>query len=132
MNRIINFVPPFLIAWLMTFSLASVFQSQTALSDLANAGMQLTLSDRIRLIVDDWVGLVPTYGAIIAMSTLLIFLVIGYVERRLKIEKNLTRAIFYGTASTLTIALVLFCELKRFVTLNVDFSFLTLVFEDFK
>ena len=123
MNKMINFVPPFLVAWLITFSLASVFQSQTALNDLAQAGMQLSTTDQLGLMLDDWLGLVSTYGAILIVATLAMFLIASFAAKKLKIEKALTRALFYGVVSIATIAIILFA-LEPFLdaSLSADVS----------
>lgn len=75
-------LPSFLASWLLTFTLASLFHSQYVVNQLVNVGIEISFSDRVNLTLDDWLGLLPTYGAIIAVALALAFLVTGLLYRK--------------------------------------------------
>ena len=77
-------LPSFLVAWLLTFTLASLFHSQYVVNQLVNVGIVVSLSDRINLTLDDWLGLLPTYGAIIAIALAIAFLVTAKLTKKVK------------------------------------------------
>ena len=77
-------LPIFLVSWLLTFTLASLFHSQYVVNQLVNVGIVVSLSDRINLTVDDWLGLLPTYGAIIAIALAIAFLVTAKLTKKVK------------------------------------------------
>ncbi|MCK8133373.1 hypothetical protein [Pseudoalteromonas sp. 2CM28B] len=66
-------LPIFLVSWLFTFTLASLFHSQYVVNQLVDVGVVVSLSNRINLTLDDWLGLLPTYGAIIAIALAIAF-----------------------------------------------------------
>ncbi|BDF93993.1 hypothetical protein RC083_08215 [Pseudoalteromonas haloplanktis] len=75
-------LPSFLASWLLTFTLASLFHSQYVVNQLVNVGIEISFNDRVNLTLDDWLGLLPTYGAIIAVALAFAFLVTGLVYRK--------------------------------------------------
>ncbi len=75
-------MPSFLTSWLLTFTLASLFHSQYVVNQLVNVGVVVGFSDRINLTLDDWLGLLPTYGAIIAVALAIAFSVAGLIYRK--------------------------------------------------
>jgi len=77
-------LPIFLVSWLLTFTLASLFHSQYVVNQLVNIGVVVSLSDRINLSLDDWLGLLPTYGAIIAIALAIAFLVTAKLTKNIK------------------------------------------------
>ncbi|WP_024612744.1 hypothetical protein [Pseudoalteromonas sp. TB64] len=77
-------LPSFLVSWLLTFSLASLFHSQYVVNQLVNVGVVVSLSDRINLTLDDWVGLLPIYGAIIAVALAIAFLVTVQLNKKVQ------------------------------------------------
>ncbi|WP_338366493.1 hypothetical protein [uncultured Pseudoalteromonas sp.] len=77
-------LPIFLVSWLLTFTLASLFHSQYVVNQLVNVGIVVSLSDRINLTLDDWLGLLPTYGAIIAIALAIAFLVTAKLTKKVK------------------------------------------------
>ena len=79
MRWIVPFFLPFLLAWATTFSLASIFQTQFSINDLVIAGIDVSLQDRISLSIQDWGGLAPTYGAMIGMGYLIVFIISSLV-----------------------------------------------------
>ncbi|MBH0058758.1 hypothetical protein I6F65_17585 [Pseudoalteromonas sp. SWXJZ94C] len=96
-------LPSFLVSWLLTFSLASLFHSQYVVNQLVNVGVVVSLSDRINLTLDDWVGLLPTYGAIIAVALAIAFLVT--VQLNKKVQKYSTQ--LFVIAGIMAFAIVL-------------------------
>ena len=77
-------LPSFLVAWLLTFTLASLFHSQYVVNQLVNVGVVVEFADRVNLTLDDWFGLLPTYGAIIAFALTIAFLVTWFINKKLK------------------------------------------------
>jgi hypothetical protein len=77
-------LPIFLVSWLLTFTLASLFHSQYVVNQLVNVGVVVSISDRINLTLDDWLGLLPTYGAIIAIALAIAFLVTAKLTKKVK------------------------------------------------
>ncbi|MCF6143260.1 MULTISPECIES: hypothetical protein [Pseudoalteromonas] len=75
-------LPSFLASWLLTFTLASLFHSQYVVNQLVNVGIEISFSDRVNLTLDDWLGLLPTYGAIIAVALAFAFSVTGLLYRK--------------------------------------------------
>lgn len=103
-----TFLPPFLLALLTIFTLGSVFQSQFVINDLLAAGIEVSFADRISLTIDDWMGLLPTYGALIGLGSLVIFLITEVFRKKFNVSQTSMRATLYGIAGMLTIALILF------------------------
>lgn len=84
MSFLTRILPAFLVAWLLTFTLASLFHSQYVVNQLVNVGVVVSVSDRVNLSLDDWLGLLPTYGAIIAVALAIAFLVTAKLNKQLK------------------------------------------------
>jgi hypothetical protein len=82
MQFLTRILPSFLVSWLLTFTLASLFHSQYVVNQLVNVGVMVEFSDRFRLTTDDWLGLLPTYGAIIAVALAIAFFVTGLIRRK--------------------------------------------------
>lgn len=91
-------LPIFLVSWLLTFTLASLFHSQYVVNQLVNVGVIVSLSDRINLTLDDWLGLLPTYGAIIAIALAIAFLVTAKFTKKVK-QYSMALFIAAGIAS---------------------------------
>ena len=72
----------FLVSWLFTFTLASLFHSQYVVNQLVDVGVVVSLSDRINLTLDDWLGLLPTYGAIIAIALAIAFFAVVLLVKK--------------------------------------------------
>jgi len=77
-------LPSFLVSWLLTFTLASLFHSQYVVNQLVNVGVVVGFNDRVNLTLEDWLGLLPTYGAIIAVALALAFFVTWFIAKKLK------------------------------------------------
>ncbi len=92
-------MPSFLVSWLLTFTLASLFHSQYVVNQLVNVGVVVLLSDRASLTLDDWLGLLPTYGAIIAVALAIAFFVTAKLNK--KVQK-------YGTQLFIIAGIVAF------------------------
>ena len=75
-------LPIFLVSWLFTFTLASLFHSQYVVNQLVDVGVVVSLSDRINLTLDDWLGLLPTYGAIIAIALAIAFFAVVLLVKK--------------------------------------------------
>ena len=77
-------LPIFLVSWLFTFTLASLFHSQYVVNQLVDVGVVVSLSDRINLTLNDWLGLLPTYGAIIAIALAIAFFAVVLLAKKFK------------------------------------------------
>ena len=77
-------LPIFLVSWLFTFTLASLFHSQYVVNQLVDVGVVVSLSNRINLTLDDWLGLLPTYGAIIAIALAIAFFAVVLLAKKFK------------------------------------------------
>ena len=75
-------LPIFLVSWLFTFTLASLFHSQYVVNQLVDVGVVVSFSDRINLTLDDWLGLLPTYGAIIAIALAIAFFAVVLLVKK--------------------------------------------------
>jgi len=89
LNFLTRLLPSFLIAWLLSFTLASLFHSQYVVNQLVNVGVAVSLDDRVRLILDDWQGLLLTYGVIIAVALTLAFLTANWLNGKVKQSNEL-------------------------------------------
>ncbi|NMP32196.1 hypothetical protein HII17_11500 [Thalassotalea sp. M1531] len=78
-----RFLPSFLVSWLLTFTLASLFHSQYVVNQLVDVGTVVTFDNRLSLMLGDWLGLLPTYGIIIAVAFLLAFFIAAAIYRKL-------------------------------------------------
>ena len=84
MHAAIKLVSHFLIAAMATFILASLAHSQFVLYELAALGVDIDLPTRLSSTLDDLIGLMPTYGIIIAGSLLLGFVITALLKKYLK------------------------------------------------
>ncbi|WP_372860066.1 hypothetical protein, partial [Pseudoalteromonas sp.] len=84
MQFLTRILPSFLVSWLLTFTLASLFHSQYVVNQLVNVGVVVGFNDRVNLTFEDWLGLLPTYGAIIAIALSIAFLVTWLIAKKLK------------------------------------------------
>ena len=103
MSFLTRILPSFLVSWLLTFTLASLFHSQYVVNQLVNVGVVVGFSDRVSLTLDDWLGLLPTYGAIIAIALAIAFLVT--VQLNKKVQKYRTQ--LFVIAGIVAFAMVL-------------------------
>ncbi|MGB6138680.1 MAG: hypothetical protein WBG55_00005, partial [Pseudoalteromonas rhizosphaerae] len=84
MSFLTRILPSFLVSWLLTFTLASLFHSQYVVNQLVNVGVVVGFNDRVNLTLEDWLGLLPTYGAIIAIALAIAFLVTWLIAKKVK------------------------------------------------
>jgi len=61
-----------------------LFHSQYVVNQLVDVGVVVSLSDRINLMLDDWLGLLPTYGAIIAIALAIAFFAVVLLAKKFK------------------------------------------------
>lgn len=61
-----------------------MFHSQYVVNQLVDVGVVVSLSDRINLTLDDWLGLLPTYGAIIAIALAIAFFAVVLLAKKFK------------------------------------------------
>lgn len=103
MSFLTRVLPSFLVSWLLTFTLASLFHSQYVVNQLVNVGVVVGFSDRVSLTLDDWLGLLPTYGAIIALALAIAFFVTAKLNK--KVQKYTTQ--LFVIAGIVAFAIVL-------------------------
>ena len=84
MSFLTRILPSFLVSWLLTFTLASLFHSQYVVNQLVNVGVVVGFNDRVNLTLEDWLGMLPTYGAIIAIALAIAFLVTWLIAKKVK------------------------------------------------
>ena len=83
MQFLTRFLPPFLFSWLLTFTCASVFHSQYVVNQLVDVGVIVSITDNLSMTLDDWLGLLPTYGSIIAIAFVIAFSVANKFSKKL-------------------------------------------------
>ena len=104
MSFLTRILPSFLVSWLLTFTLASLFHSQYVVNQLVNVGVVVGFSDRVSLTLDDWLGLLPTYGAIIALTLAIAFFVTAKLNK--KVKKYSTQLFVIAGILAFTIVLI--------------------------
>lgn len=107
-RAIFHFVP----SWAVGFLLASVFHSISVLIGLVQIGVELNVSDWLSMIWQDALGLLPTYGAIIAVVLLLAFLITHFIVKQLNLHETdganrSTRFALFALAGGLSFLLML-------------------------
>ncbi len=60
-----------------------MFHSQYVVNQLVNVGVVVGFNDRVNLTLEDWLGLLPTYGAIIAVALAIAFLVTWFIAKKM-------------------------------------------------
>ena len=101
----------FLPSWAVGFLLASTFHSCAVLIGLIRIDVDMNPSDWFFMIWQDALGLLPTYGVIIAVTLLLAFLATHFIVKRLNQNasgsSNRTRFILFTIAGGLSFLLML-------------------------
>ena len=97
----------FIPAWAVGFVLASIFHTTAVLTALTEIDVSLNINDWFFMIGQDLLGLLPTYGAIVAVTLALAFFITQYAVRRLSqkgIENFsfLTRLIVFSAAGAVS------------------------------
>ena len=103
-----HFIP----SWAVGFLLASVFHSISILIGLVQIDVVLTLHNWFSMLWQDALGLLPTYGAIIAVTLLLAFSTTHFVIDRLSFNSGNTntrvkRLVLFMLAGGLSFLLML-------------------------
>jgi len=78
------FIFQLLITTIVTFVIASALHTQFVLSGLISVGAEIPLSVRIETIFVDFVGLLPTYGAIIFVGMLIAMTVAVLLAKKIR------------------------------------------------
>ena len=102
----------FIPAWAMGFILASILHTTSVLTELAKIDVSVGLSDWLFMIKQDLLGLLPTYGVIIAVTLALAFYITQYVinrsqSRRLESTSFPTRLALFSAAGAISFWLML-------------------------
>ncbi|AIF97853.1 MAG TPA: hypothetical protein DCW74_19680 [Alteromonas australica] len=76
----------FLCAWLTTYLFASLFHTSSVLYRLTQLDIRITPSIWLSTVVKDVLGLLPTYGAIIAIALLIGFVVTSPLAKKIALR----------------------------------------------
>lgn len=87
-----------LVSWLITYTIASVSQSQFVLTDLASLGVTITGNQWLEHTVLDWWGLLPKYGSAVFAALFIALYISGWTGRRLQLRRNWLHPIAGGLA----------------------------------
>lgn len=80
-KRVSRFFIPFMPAWLVTFAFASIFHTSSVLHNLRQLDISIPWHTWLKTMVQDFLGLLPTYGVILAVALCLGFLVTSMLIR---------------------------------------------------
>lgn len=94
----------FLIAAIFAFVLASLTHSQFVMAELTSVGVNISMADRLSMSLDDLIGLLPTYGVVIAISLLIAFCITALLVKRFSLPASLMY--FVGGGLGITTALL--------------------------
>ena len=114
MHFLKRILPSFLASWLIAFTLASLFHSQYVVNQLMSVGVVIELSDRIKLSIDDWLGLLSTYGIVLIIALALAFLITAYLVKRVKAFAH----ILFSLAGVTALAVVLLL-MQSFMNIHI-------------
>lgn len=81
MSAFLRLTSHFLIAAIATFILASLSHSQFVLHELGALGVEIDFATRISSSLDDLIGLMPGYGAVVAVSLLVGFSIMALLRK---------------------------------------------------
>jgi hypothetical protein len=70
----------FIIAWLLTFTLASIAHSQMVLSALTDIAVKIPFNQWLEMVVLDWWGMLPTYGMLILIALAIAYGTLGILN----------------------------------------------------
>jgi len=104
-----------LIAVLVTVSLAVIFQTQNVIARLNAIGGEIGFSDRLSMTVSDLLHLGLRYAIFIAIALLIAFLASGLVFRFIKFG----RPIIYITAGAIAMLVMLFAMKAQFFDIHI-------------
>jgi hypothetical protein len=109
-------LPSFLISWLLCFSFASLFHSLYVVNQLVDVGIAVKLTERLSFMRDDWLGLLPTYGVILAIALTLAFLITSLLVKKLKRSSSST--LLFTSAGIVALATVLIA-IESIMNINI-------------
>lgn len=78
----------FLLCWLIAFSLASISHTYFVLQALHEINVNISVSERVFMMISDWWGLLPGYGAAIAVTLILACVAARIFTRLLKLHQR--------------------------------------------
>jgi hypothetical protein len=84
----------FIRAWFLTFTLASMAHTQFNIWQLGKVDIAVSLNQRIAMTGQDWLGLLPSYGVIIAGGLLLGWLICAVIFHFTQARSTLVKASF--------------------------------------
>lgn len=115
MAIILKRICAWIIAVIITVTLAVIIQTQNILSRLANLGADIGLGDRLSMTAYDISHLGTLYGIFIALALAIAFLASGLVYRFTKISRPLIYSVAGGTA----IIFMLFAMKRAFFDIHI-------------
>ena len=95
-----------LVSWLLTYTIASVSQSQFVLANLESLGVNITGNQWLEHTVLDWWGLLPKYGSAVFAALCIALYVSGRAGRILKLRSNWLHPLAGGLAMALMLTLM--------------------------
>ena len=95
----------FIRAWFLTFTLASMAHTQFNIGQLSRVDIPVNLTQRFTMTCQDWLGLLPTYGVIIAVGLLLGWLICTAILHFTHAQSTIAQ-ISYVLAGGITIGVI--------------------------
>lgn len=95
-----------LVAWLVTYTIASVSQSQFVLANLESLGVVINANQWLEHTVLDWWGLLPKYGSAVLAALAVALFISGKAGRLLKLQTNWLHPLAGGLAMLLIMLLM--------------------------
>ncbi|GGF68772.1 hypothetical protein [Alteromonas lipolytica] len=95
-----------LVAWLVTYTIASVSQSQFVLANLESLGVVISGNQWLEHTVLDWWGLLPKYGSAVFVALALALFISGKVGRLFNLKSNWLHPLAGGLVMLLVMLLM--------------------------
>lgn len=95
-----------LVTWLVTYTIASVSQSQFVLANLESLGVNITGNQWLEHTVLDWWGLLPKYGSAVLATLSIALYLSGRAGRMLKLRNNWLHPLAAGLAMMIMLLLM--------------------------
>jgi hypothetical protein len=95
-----------LLAWLVTYTIASIAQSQFVLLNLAALNINISANQWLEHTVLDWWGLLPKFGGAILLALSLALFVSGKLIRLLNLKNNWLHVVAGGLAMIVMLAVM--------------------------
>ncbi len=104
---LIRYIPSFLLAWLVAFSIASVSHTQFIVNGLTSVHADISFAQRLSMTSHDWLGLYKGYGLFIAIGLLIAFVVAAILIYFARKKFTNPERILYPLAGACALATIL-------------------------